>query len=290
MNPRISVVIPAYNPDPALFKALYRSLCEQSLPDFEVIVVDDASTNTDAYGCIQDDRFRVLNQEVNRGPAIARNRGAAAALSPYLYFTDTDCELDSDALRHAAEGLQQDPILMGNTLTRVKTCLGRAVALLGFPGGGILGFDQVWRVDAEGYAASFSSCNLAFRKEAFETLGGFDETFPVAGGEDTVLARQAVNAGVRIRYMPAMQVYHVEKGDLSGFIRWQITRGRGNYHIRRRVDKIGGYLRLRLWTFKNSLCAAGPVYFLPVLALIMLSVGCQVLGMGLEKRRTENKR
>lgn len=288
MIPRVSVVIPSYNPNPGLLRELYDSLLLQSSGDFEVIFVDDASSDASAYACIQDKRFRILYQGRNHGPAACRNRGARAAESAFLFFTDTDCALDPDALKHVVDNLHGGAILMGNTITRVETPFGRAVALLGFPGGGILGFDKVWRVDGEGYTNSFSSCALAFRKVVFEALGGFDESFPVAGGEDTVLARQAVLAGCRIRYVPALRVFHVEKGDLRGFLRWQLTRGRGNYHIKKRVGKVGGYLRLRLWTFKNSLRAAGPRYFLPVGILILLSMGFQLAGMLFEAHRVKH--
>ena len=48
---------------------------------------------------------------------------------------------------------------------------------------------------------------------------------------------------------------------------------------------MGGYLRLRVWTFSNSLKAAGILYAVPVLLLIVISVVLQVTGMILEKRR-----
>jgi glycosyltransferase involved in cell wall biosynthesis len=290
MKPNLTVVIPSYNPSPELLKMLYESLVNQTFAQFEVILVDDASSEDSAYACIQDQRFRILRQDRNRGPAACRNLGARAASTKYLFFTDTDCELAPDTLQQVMDGLQNDLILIGNTITRVETSFGKAVALLGFPGGGILGFDKVWRVDAHGYTNSFSSCNLAFRKETFESLGGFDETFPVAGGEDTVLARQAVLAQCSIRYLSGIRVYHIEKSGLSGFIHWQITRGRGNYYIKRRVGKVSGYLRLRLWTFRNSLLEAGLLYAFPVIVLIGLSVFCQVIGMTLEKQACKNTR
>ncbi|OQC08270.1 MAG: putative glycosyltransferase EpsH [Candidatus Hydrogenedentes bacterium ADurb.Bin101] len=291
MNPpELTVVIPSYNPRPDLLRALYDSLMRQSFNAFEVVIVDDASTEPSLYKWIQDPRFRVLRQKENRGPAACRNLGAKAAESQYLFFTDTDCELAPDTLQKAADGLRGGAILMGNTITRAVTPFGKAVALLGFPGGGLLGFNKVWRVDEDGYTNSFSSCNLAFRKTVFEALGGFDETFPVAGGEDTVLAWKATQTGCRIRYVPEMQVYHIEKSTLGDFIRWQITRGRGNYHIKQQVGRVGGYLRLRMWTFKNSLRAAGFRYALPVLGLILLSVYYQVKGMCLETRDARKRR
>ncbi|MFM1921729.1 MAG: hypothetical protein RLZZ303_3363 [Candidatus Hydrogenedentota bacterium] len=283
-GPAISVVVPSYNPDARLFARLYHSLCEQTYASFEVIVVDDASPSAD-YALLQDKRFRLLRLEKNAGPAAARNAGAAAARAPVLFFTDTDCELAPDCLAAMADAIASESILVGDTRTRVETAFGRAVALLGFPGGGALGFDRVWRVDAHGYTRSFSSCNLAFRRECFEALGRFNEDFPVAGGEDTVLARKAADAGIRIRYVPGQVVYHVEKSSLRDFLRWQIVRGRGNYHIHRHVPEVGGYLRLRVWTYANSMRAAGLLYALPVTLLWVLSMLYQTLGYRLEQRR-----
>jgi GT2 family glycosyltransferase len=283
----ISVVIPSYRPEPFLLERLYASLLAQTHAEFEVIVVDDASPDA-SYAQLQDPRFRLLRQSANGGPACARNAGAAAARHEVLFFTDTDCELAPDCLEMVARHIEGESILMGDTRTRVQSVFGKAVALLGFPGGGSLGFHQVWRVDAQGYTRSFSSCNLAFRKQVFDALGRFNECFPVAGGEDTVLARLAADRGYRIRYVPGQVVYHVEKSSLRDFLRWQLIRGRGNYYIRRHVPEVGGYLKLRVWTFRNSLREAGPLYGLPVIALWVLSVVYQSIGYRLES--ADNRR
>ena len=280
----ISVIIPSYNPLPKHLETLYRSLLAQSIGDFEVLVVDDASERAD-YSILHDGRFRVIRRERRSGPAACRNAGAAAASCDRLFFTDTDCELAPETLKIVLRTLETEGTCTGDTVTRVKTVFGRAVALLGFPGGGIIGFDRVWRVDADGCARSFSSCNLGMRRDVFEATGRFDESFPVPGGEDTVLARLMVDRGLKIRYVPDQVVYHVEKNGLRGFIRWQIIRGRGNYHIKRRVPDVGGYLRLRVWTFSNSLKAAGPLYALPVLALITASVALQSWGFWRESHK-----
>jgi len=265
-------------------EALHASLLAQKMGDFEAVVVDDASERAD-YSVLTDSRFRVIRRDRRSGPAACRNAGALAASCDKLFFTDTDCALAPQSLQMALDTLESEGVCTGNTITCVRSAFGKAVALLGFPGGGIIGFDRVWRVDADGYARSFSSCNLGIRRDVFDATGRFDESFPVPGGEDTVLARFMVDHGVKIRYLPEQVVYHVEKSNLPGFVRWQITRGRGNYHIKRRVPNVGGYLRLRVWTFSNSLKAAGPLYAFPVLALVAASVALQVLGFWLESRR-----
>lgn len=280
----ISVIVPSFNPPRSHLGALYASLRAQTHADFECLLIDDGSTDTSAYALLEDPRFRVVYREKNAGPAVCRNAGAALAAHPFLFFTDTDCELHPECLARAVANLQRDELACGDTVTKTETIFGRAVALLGFPGGGAIGFHNVWRVDAEGYTRSFSSCNLAFRKDTFEKLGRFNETFPVAGGEDTVLARHAVDTGHRIRYDRTMIVYHVERSGLRSFLRWQWTRGRGNYYIKKHVPEVGGYLRLRLWTFANSFRAAGPLYAPLVFVLLVLSVTWQVLGMRAEAR------
>lgn len=287
-TPAISVVVPAYNEPPESLRALHDSLCSQSLEDFEVIVVDDCSSAPD-YRCLTDPRFRVVTKESNSGPAASRNRGAREARAAYLFFTDADCRLTTDTLAQAARVLARESIAMGNTLVDATTLRGRAIGLLGFPGGGLIGFHNVWSVDDDGYTTSISSCNLAIRKEVFGDVGGFDETFPVAAGEDTMLARTVRDHGYRIRYVAEQVVHHEERSSLRGFVRWQITRGRGVYHVRRRVGSIGSYARKRLVSFGHSLRRSGPLLAPGVAALIGLSLVCQWLGYRREARNARRR-
>jgi len=169
-EPRITVVVPSYCPQAAHLHALHASLAAQTLQDFEVVVVDDGSPEAN-YAPLAGAHYRVLRQPHNRGPAACRNAGAAAARSPLLFFTDTDCTLAPETLAVAHAALARHAIVAGDTRTRIETWFGRLVALLGFPGGGCIGFHRVWRVDADGTAYSFSSCNVAFRRATFEALG-----------------------------------------------------------------------------------------------------------------------
>lgn len=284
MKPAITVVIPSYNTPAPLLKRLADSLKAQTLRDFEVIIVDDKSSS-DHYALLDDPRLRVIFKDSNTGPADTRNAGAAAAAADVIFFTDADCELAPGTLEAARRLIQGEDALMGNTVTRAATFVGRAVAFMGFPGGGSIGFDRVWEVDAAGYTNSVSSCNFAVRKRAFLDTGGFDRAFPVPGGEDTVFGKTFIRKGYRIKYAPEQLVYHVERESLAGFARWQVTRGRGNYHIRKRLGSVGGFLRLRLWSFGNSLRAAGPLYAPFVAGLFALSAACQMRGYKLEKSK-----
>ncbi|MCM8804330.1 MAG: glycosyltransferase [Candidatus Omnitrophica bacterium] len=284
----ISVIVPSYNTPQEFIDNLYNSLLTQTFNEYEVLIIDDYSTLKPDYS-IPDTRFNIIYQPYHSGPAKCRNIGVQLAKNDILFFTDSDCELAPETLEVVYKNIQENDITAGNTITKVKTFLGKTIAYLGFPGGGIIGFDQVWKVDRLGFTRSFSSCNVAMKKKIFYSIGPFDTTFPVPGGEDTVFASHAIQAGYKIRYLPNQVVYHVERNSLKAFIQWQITRGRGNYHIKKRLGRVNPFFKLRLWSFKNSIFKS-EIYFVPfVLILIILSVFFQIKGYRIEKRRNEKR-
>lgn len=98
--PKVSVVMPAYNTSPYLRKCL-DSVLAQTLDDFELIVVDDGSTDSTVrivqeYAA-RDSRIQLVQQQ-NQGAGVARNTGMAHATGQYLIFWDSDDWFDPDAL------------------------------------------------------------------------------------------------------------------------------------------------------------------------------------------------
>ncbi len=280
---KLSVVIPAYNSSKEDLEILNESLNQQSLVNFEVIVVDDCSqfNNYSVFGNA-DYEFKIVEKSSNSGPADTRNCGVKHSSGKYLFFTDTDCKLLPDTLDRVQKYLRDSDIVVGNTITETSTLTGELIAYLGFPGGGNIGFHSVWKVDKYNFTTSFSSCNLGMRREVFEALGGFDISSPVPGGEDTILAEKAIGEGWRIKYNRLQVVYHKEKKSLKSFCLWQITRGRGNYYIKKKVPGVSGYLKLRVWSFINSLRKSR--FYAPfVIILIGISVLLQSYGYYLEK-------
>ena len=92
MNPEVSIVIPLYNKGPYIPRAL-NSVLAQTFQDFEVIVVDDGSTDDGAAGVreFNEPRIRLIQQE-NQGVSAARNRGVEAARAELVAFLDADDE------------------------------------------------------------------------------------------------------------------------------------------------------------------------------------------------------
>ena len=103
----ISVVIPLYNKEPIIEKSV-KSVLSQNYQDFEVIVVNDGSTDkgVEVVKKINDPRLRLIEQE-NGGPSKARNTGTRNAQGEWIVFLDADDELLSGALQLFANAIQQ---------------------------------------------------------------------------------------------------------------------------------------------------------------------------------------
>lgn len=98
----ISVVIPLYNKEASITQSL-KSVLSQEYDDFEVVIVDDGSTDgsVDVVEAINDPRIRLIKQE-NGGPSKARNTGVKNAKGEWILFLDADDELEPDALEYFA--------------------------------------------------------------------------------------------------------------------------------------------------------------------------------------------
>ena len=106
---RASVVIPAFNAGNVIGGCL-RSLQQQSFQDFEVIVVDDGSSDRTVEVANGFAGVRVLRQQ-HAGPAVGRNRGAKAAKGEIVVFTDSDCVPDANWIREMVQPFEDSKVM-----------------------------------------------------------------------------------------------------------------------------------------------------------------------------------
>ncbi|MAL97651.1 MAG: hypothetical protein CL583_04280 [Alteromonadaceae bacterium] len=124
LQPTVSVVIPVYN-RAHLLKRTLAGVLEQTFDDFEVLVVDDFSSDNpaDVVASFEDSRIRYLRQAENRGVAAARNRGLREARAPFIAFLDDDDEWFPEKLARQVELFRQSPPDVGLIYTGVETVL-----------------------------------------------------------------------------------------------------------------------------------------------------------------------
>ena len=287
MKPKITVIVPAYNAEKTIEKTL-ASLKNQSFKDFDVIIVDDSSTDNTINVA---KRFfkKVIKNKGRKGPAGARNTGIKEAKTEKLAFIDSDCFADKDWIKNIYKELEKEDAVMGNVKIPKSNYIGNSISLLGFPGGGNLGFEKVWKVK-NGYTDHITSCNFGIKKSIFKKYGFFDDTFPYAGSEDPEFSIKIFKQGVKIKYAEKPLVYHLPRDSLSSFIKWQITRGKGNFHFKRKVGKVGDLIRLRMWYAMNVVFYNffRKEIFL-IVTLLFLSFMLQQYGYIIEKTNYENK-
>lgn len=274
-----SVIVPAYNAE-ATLPALLNSLSNQNYKDFETIVIDDSSKDRTSqiareYPC------KVLTISKNRGPAYCRNIGAYHAQGDILAFTDSDCRVDNNWLKNMLTYFSQSDMaaIMGKLVLMPSTILGDSISAIGFPAGGAIGFENVWKVDSDGFTDSLSSCNCAIRKDVFDKIDGFDASFPHPGGEDSLLAFNLRRMNYRIRYCPDVLVYHEARDSLTGFLRWQFRRGVSSFIFSTKVSNKEKFLSLRIWSTGNIIrhCYKDKKFPL-ILMLLMTSFFVQFSG------------
>ena len=247
-----SIIVPAYNAEVTL-PVLLDSLSKQTYKsDFEIIVVDDCSNDATPEVC-RLKNGEILRLKKNRGPAHCRNLGARRAKGEILVFTDSDCIVAHDWLEQIERCFAQGDaeVIMGKLVLLPSSFLGDSISALGFPAGGALGFEKVWKVSEDGFTNSLSSCNFAIKREVFEDIGGFDECFPYAGGEDSFLAYSLVRSGYRIKYCPEVLAYHGARDSLKSFFRWQFHRGLSSFIFSKKVTGKRNFASLRLWSTLN---------------------------------------
>jgi glycosyltransferase involved in cell wall biosynthesis len=226
--PRISVVVCSYN-GARTIRDCFDGLEQLAYPDYEVIVVDDGSTDATAAIARQYD-FRLIRTE-NRGLANARNTGLKAATGDIVAYLDDDAYPDPHWLTYlAARFLSTSHAAVGGPNLAppgdgpIAECIARA------PGGPV----HVLLSDCE--AEHIPGCNMAFRKACLEGIGGFDPQFRTAG-DDVDVCWRLQERGWTLGFSPAAMVWHHRRNSVRTYWKQQIGYGRAEAMLERKWPK-----------------------------------------------------
>ena len=211
--PRCSVIVVSFNSAADLPLCLDHLLA-QDYPDFEILLVDNASSDETAdVAATYGNRVRYLPLETNAGFAGGNNAGASAATGDVLVFVNPDTAVYAGWLAELVRPLQPgQPV--GMTTSRVvhleqphlvNTC-GNDITWTGLTV--CRGLNQpIEQWNTPGEVAAVSGASFAISKALFDTLGGFDERFFLYY-EDTDLSLRVRLAGYQILYVPGSLVAH----------------------------------------------------------------------------------
>lgn len=209
---KISVVIPTHNRSDALAKTLLNLSEQQFTESWEVIVVNNRSTdNTDEV--VRRQRFPAplwLVHEEKSGVAAARNAGIAVARGQHIVLVDDDILVEPGFLQLHYDLLLSNP---GCWITgQVVNLPEQRVTPFGKYRESLYGY--IPRESAGGEAHWLNGNNASLPRSDWERLGGFDEEFPGASVEDYDIAVRAWDAGIKILFCPSIVATH---NDWAGF-------------------------------------------------------------------------
>ena len=226
---KISVVVATYNGARTLRECL-QSLGQLNYPDFEIIVVDDGSTDSTPAILGEFPDVRVITQE-NRGLSAARNAGIEAAKGEIIAFTDSDCIVDPHWLYHLAIDMRRFAVdgIGGPNLTPPSDGLVSRIIDLA-PGHAT----HVLLTESE--AEHVPGCNMAFYKYALKMVDGFDKVFRTAGDDVDVIWR-IQDAGLKIGFSTAGFVWHHRRPTMRGYLRQQRGYGQADALLLRKHPK-----------------------------------------------------
>ena len=255
-----SIIVPVYN-RPDEVDELLQSLCQQTVKDFEVIIVEDGSKIPckdvcDKYAGILDLHYYYKE---NSGPGQSRNYGAERAQGEWLIVLDSDVVLPEGYLQAVDSSVSGQLSAFGGpdaahpSFTPVQKAISYSMTSF-FTTGGIRGGSSPLGGDKRGWGSSSSplggdkrgaldkfyprSYNMGIRREVYRELGGFSH---MRFGEDIDFSYRIVEAGYQTALLPDAWVWHKRRTDFRKFFRQVYNSGIARINLTRRHP---GTLRL----------------------------------------------
>ncbi len=214
--PKVTVVVALYNAARTLNECLL-SLSKLNYPNYEVIVVNDGSTDESA-DIIARYPFRTITS-TNEGISASRNKGMKAATGEIVAYIDSDAMADPDWLSFLVATFQESdvaavggPNLVPSDDNWIAKCVYRS------PGGPT----QVMLDDK--FAEHIPGCNMAFKKWALEEIEGFDPVFTTAA-DDVDLCWRLLEKNYCIGFSPSAVVWHRRRPSVRAYWKQQVGYG-----------------------------------------------------------------
>lgn len=257
---RVAVVVGVYNEEYHIRELIDALLHQTRMPD-EIIFVDDGSKdNTSAIikdYSLSNPIIKYIYQK-NAGPAAARNKAWKVSISDICIFTDGDCVPNRDWIEKLLPPFEDSTV--GATAGTYRT-INKNFTLARF-----IGLEIAWKhsqykktIDVHG------TYNLAVRKSVLEEVGGLDESYPKASGEDWDMTYK-ISRLHKIVFVPEAVVGHYHPDDIWWYLKNQVRRGFDRVKVYRDHPGLKGGDVYTPWYVKYQVLAAG--LFIPSLIFL----------------------
>ncbi len=215
-TPRVSVVVCSYNGGNTLEQCL-KSLLALDYPDYEVILVDDGSTDATPEISARFPGVKTIRQS-NQGLSMARNVGLQAATGEIVAYTDSDCFADPHWLSFLVHQLERSDAagVGGPNLTPDDGWLASCVSASPGQPAHVLEGDQM--------AEHIPGCNMAFWRASLLAINGFDPLYRKAG-DDVDICWRLQEAGGWITFAPGAFVWHHRRHSPRAYLKQQAGYG-----------------------------------------------------------------
>jgi glycosyltransferase involved in cell wall biosynthesis len=218
----VTVVIPTHNAAHVIGDQLGALADQVGAPPFEIVVADNGSTDDlPAVIAAWHERLpdlRRVDASRGRGVSVARNVGIEHARTDKILICDADDRVSPGWVAALTAALERAPLASGPVETTLLS--GRSADWVPIDRR-TTGLFETWGGRTYGIG-----CNLGLRREVWEDVGGFDETYP-AGAEEIDFAWRAWDLGHRFAFAEDALLHYRIRTDLKGVLRQQYNSGRG---------------------------------------------------------------
>jgi GT2 family glycosyltransferase/DNA-binding beta-propeller fold protein YncE len=217
--PRVSVVVCAYNAADTIDDCL-SALERQTYPDYEIILINDGSRDRTGEIARRRPRVRVIDT-ANGGLSAARNVGLAEASGEIVAYTDADTRADRDWLTFLVQPfLTSDVVGAGgpNVVPADDPPMAQSIARAPGSPTHVLLDDRI--------AEHVPGCNMAFRREALVSIGGFNPVY-LRAGDDVDVCWRLQARGWKIGFASSALVWHHHRSSVRAYWRQQVGYGEG---------------------------------------------------------------
>lgn len=225
-GPLVSVIVPCYNSERTIRRCLTSILNQQTTLDFDITVVDSSSDSTPQIVQREFPSVRLIHLATRTFAGAARNVGVRVTEAPYCLMIDSDCVTSPDLIERmiARHRTAHYAAIGGSTANGTPRSLS---GLIGY----LAEFKEFMPETPERVGATVPTANIAYRREALEQFGMFDETMFMA--EDILLHWKMHAAGERILFEPAIEVTHLNRTGWREVLSYQIPLGASSAMARR---------------------------------------------------------